>query len=844
MTTTSEPAKTVETVSATIDGVQVVVPKDTLIIRAAEDIGVQVPRFCDHPLLDPIGACRQCIVEVEGQRKPMTACTTMVTDGMVVKTQLTSEMAAKAQSGTMEMLLINHPLDCPVCDKGGECPLQNQAMSNGRAESRFRDEKRVYPKPLAISAEILLDRERCVLCARCTRFSDQIAGDPFIDLFERGALEQVAVYRDEEDGELDQPFHSYFSGNTIQICPVGALTSATYRFRARPFDLVSTPSVCEHCASGCAQRTDWRRNTVMRRLAGDDPDVNEEWNCDKGRFAFTYANAPGRLTTPLVRDSETGQLQPASWTEALSAAAEGLAQARESGGVGVLAGGRLTIEDAYAYAKFTRVALGSNDIDFRARPHSEEEADFLASRVAGVTPATGGVTYGAVEDAPTVLLVGFEPEEESPIVYVRLRKAVRKKGQRVLSVAPWGSRGLDKLSGTLIQAAPGAEPKVLDALAKASAIHGSDFAELAEELRKPGAVIMAGERLAAIPGALSAAARLADTTGAALAWVPRRAGERGAIAAGALPNMLVGARSIFDPAARAELAQAWGVPGGHLPSRPGRDTAGIIAAAETGELAGLVVAGIDPEDLPAPLQAERALDSTRFLVSLELRESAVTRRADVVFPVAPAPEKAGSYLSWEGRERPFEQTLPGVGALSDAKVLDALATEWGLALRCSAVEDIRAELRRLGAVSRGFVGRAVANASVSERPQPRQGQALLSTWHHLLDRGRLQADEENLAATAPRAVARLSAATAFEIGLAEGELLRVSTNVGALTLPLAVTVMPDRVVWVPTNSDLSTVHRALGVDAGQIVDIGPPAAMLPAPARSKSSSHRGEVEAE
>jgi NADH-quinone oxidoreductase subunit G len=266
-----------ETVTCTIDGIQITVPKNTLIIRAAEMLGIQIPRFCDHPLLEPLGACRQCIVEVEGQRKPLASCTTTVTDDMVIKTQLTSAVAEKAQAGNLEFLLLNHPLDCPVCDKGGECPLQNQTMSNGYSESRSRDPKRTFEKPIAISSQVLLDRERCVLCARCTRFSQQIAGDPFIELFERGALEQVAIYTDE-------PFHSYFSGNTVQICPVGALTGTQYRFRARPFDLVSTPSVCEHCASGCQQRTDWRRGKVLRRLAGADDAVNEEWNCDKGRW--------------------------------------------------------------------------------------------------------------------------------------------------------------------------------------------------------------------------------------------------------------------------------------------------------------------------------------------------------------------------------------------------------------------------------------------------------------------------------------------------------------------------------------------------------------------------------
>ena len=320
--TLAEPTKgatDVEMVTLTIDDHQISVPKGTLVIRAAELMGIQIPRFCDHPLLEPVGACRQCLVEVEGQRKPMASCTITVTPDMVVRTQLTSEAADKAQHGVMELLLINHPLDCPVCDKGGECPLQNQAMSNGQADTRFTDVKRTFPKPINLSAQVLLDRERCVLCARCTRFSNQIAGDPFIDLLERGALQQVGIAD-------DTPFDSYFSGNTVQICPVGALTGTAYRFRARPFDLVSSPSVCEHCASGCAQRTDHRRGKVLRRLAGDDPEVNEEWNCDKGRWAFTYATQGDRIATPLVRDAD-GSQRPASWSEAVAVAVRGLTAA-------------------------------------------------------------------------------------------------------------------------------------------------------------------------------------------------------------------------------------------------------------------------------------------------------------------------------------------------------------------------------------------------------------------------------------------------------------------------------------------------------------------------------------
>ncbi|WP_193043763.1 NADH-quinone oxidoreductase subunit G [Mycolicibacterium baixiangningiae] len=782
-------APPVDMVELTIDGATVSVPKGTLVIRAAELIGVQIPRFCDHPLLDPVGACRQCLVEVEGQRKPMASCTTTVSQDMVVHTQFSSEAADKAQRGVMELLLINHPLDCPVCDKGGECPLQNQAMSNGRAETRFTDVKRTFPKPINISSQVLLDRERCVLCARCTRFSQQIAGDPFIELLERGALQQVGI----APGE---PFQSYFSGNTVQICPVGALTGTAYRFRARPFDLVSSPSVCEHCASGCAQRTDHRRGKVLRRLAGDDPQVNEEWNCDKGRWAFTYPTVGDRITTPHVRDTH-GTLRPASWPEALAVAAAGLAAAE--GRSGVVVGGRATVEDAYAYAKFARMVLDTNDVDFRVRPHSAEEADFLAAHVAG-RPME--VTYSDLENAPAVLLAGFEPEDESPIVFLRLRKAVRKHGLQVLSVAPFAGRGLTKLAGRLVAAAPGGEAAALEGLA--------DEALLA----LPGAVILVGERLATAPGALTAAARLAATTGARLAWIPRRAGERGAVEAGALPTLLPGGRPVADTAARAELAAAWHT--NALPGTQGRDTGGILDAARSGALGALVVGGVEPADLPDPDAALAALAATPFVVSLEVRESDVTRSADVVFPVAPVAEKGGAFLDWEGRLRPFGPALRS-NAIPDLRVLHFLADELGVDLGLPDAPAAGAELARLG----WWDGpRAALRHEATAPPEPGPGQAVLAGWRMLLDLGRMQNGEPHLAGTAPAAVVRLSPRTADDIGATPGDPVTVSTQRGQITLALAVTDMPDDVVWLPLNSAGSQVHRQLGVSIGAVVSIG------------------------
>ncbi|MEO3978516.1 NADH-quinone oxidoreductase subunit G [Streptomyces sp. CAU 1734] len=801
-------------VSLTIDGAEISVPKGTLVIRAAELLGIEIPRFCDHPLLDPAGACRQCIVEVEGQRKPMASCTITCTDGMVVKSQLSSPVAEKAQKGVMELLLINHPLDCPVCDKGGECPLQNQAMSHGGPESRFEGKKRTFEKPVPISTQVLLDRERCVLCARCTRFSNQIAGDPMIELLERGALQQVGT------GE-GVPFESYFSGNTIQICPVGALTSAAYRFRSRPFDLVSSPSVCEHCSGGCATRTDHRRGKVLRKLAADDPQVNEEWICDKGRFGFRYAQQRDRLTTPLVRDA-AGVLQPASWPEALAAAAAGLTAAR--GRTGVLAGGRLTVEDAYAYAKFARVALDTNDIDFRARAHSGEEADFLAARVAGKGWDLGGgagVTYSVLERAPAVLLVGFESEEEAPGVFLRLRKAHRKHGQRTFALATHATRGLEKAGGTLLPAAPGTETEWLDALSGTIGLDEKGAAA-AEALRADGAVIIVGERLAAVPGGLTAAVRTATATGARLVWIPRRAGERGAVEAGAIPSLLPGGRPATDPAAREETAEIWRVR--ELPTRYGRDTGQIVAAAADGELGALLVAGVEIADLPDPARAREALDAVGFLVSLELRPSEVTDRADVVFPVAAVAEKSGTFLNWEGRARMFEAALKPEQmtrplAPGDARVLHMLADHMDVFFGLPDVTAVRREIDRLGT----WRGAGAGEPMESARPLPRagEGEAVLAGHRLLLDQGLLQQGDSALAGTRHPAVARLSAATAAETGVKDGGELAVTGPAGTVRLPLQVTEMPDRVVWLPLNSTGGGVASDTGAVPGQLVRIGP-----------------------
>jgi len=791
-------------VTLTIDDIEVSVPKGTLVIRAAELIGVEVPRFCDHPLLDPVGACRQCLVEVpdggSGRPipKPQASCTLEVAPGMKIKTQVTSPIADKAQRGNMEFLLINHPLDCPICDKGGECPLQNQAMSHGYAESRFTDAKRTYPKPINISPNVLLDRERCVLCARCTRFSEQIAGDPFIALLERGALQQVGIYEKE-------PFESYFSGNTIQICPVGALTSAEYRFRSRPFDLVSTPSIAEHDACGSAIRVDHRRGKVLRRLAGDDPEVNDEWITDKDRFALRYGDGEDRLTRPLVRDGDV--LRVASWPEAIDVAVRGLQAAGSS--VGVLTGGRLTLEDAYGYSKFARAVLGTNNIDFRARQHSAEEADFLAHVVAGTE---SGVTFADLEKAGSVLLVCLEPEEEAGMIFLRLRKAFRKMHLTCWTLAPYASNGARKMGAQLIACVPGDEPAVLDQLNAQSDATDDELAEISLDANS---VILVGERAAGLSGTFSACLRLAERTGARLAWVPRRAGDRGAVEAGCLPNLLPGGRPVADAAARVDTQTTWGV--GSLPSLEGRDADEILIGAADGELAALVVAGVDPNDFVDPQAALEGLEAVNFVVSLEPRESLVTERANVVFPVSLMHERAGTFVNWEGRRRSFSIVIEQPNGMSDLKVLAALADGLGTELGFRRTAEARAELDELGSWEGD---RAEApDYPAAEPDEPAGSTVLLATWRMALDESRALDGEPYLQATARTAVARMSRITAADAGITSVAV--ISNDRGSITLPAVLdSEMVDGVVWLPSRAPRLGIPQHLAATAGDLVTIG------------------------
>jgi NADH-quinone oxidoreductase subunit G len=797
------------TVKVTIDDHELEVAPGTLVIRAAEQIGIQVPRFCDHRLLAPLGACRQCLVEVVGQRKPLTACTTTVTDGMVVKTQLTSEIARAGQEGTLEFLLINHPLDCPMCDKGGECPLQDQTMANGPGETRFIEPKRRYEKPIKIGETVLLDRERCVLCARCTRFSAEIAGDPFIELFERGSLEQVAIYSDE-------PFRSYFSGNVVQICPVGALTSPSYRFQARPFDLSSTDGVCAHCAAGCNLRIDSRRGLVTRQLARDNDDVNEAWNCDRGRYGFYYAQDPERVQAP--RLSEAHQMRTASWAEALRRAADGI-RSHRARGVGVLVGGHLADQDAYALQKLARVALGTNNVDARNWSGGDAEAA-VAGRIAGTAP--GGVTYADLESAKAVVVVDLDPHEESPILFLRLRKAALH-GVQVVAVGPRPGRLAE--FATLVPTPPGGEAAALDRLSRGegeagelvmSAGAGPGAGAGPSTADGPAAVVVLAGWRAATTGALAAAARLADGLGGGFAWVPRRAGDRGALDVGARPDLLPGGRPVSDAAAREALGEEWGA---ELPSEPGLDGPAILQAAADGQLGVLVLAGVDlirdygPREL-----AERALDST-FVIAVDHLLTDTARRADVLLPGVVHAETEGTWTDWEGRVQ-GQRAAVEIGGAAQAiwELADQLAVRLQVDLGLATLERTAVETERFRARPEGLSPARPATAEPAtsrglaiELDGPADGLALV-TYPLLLDGASMLARADDLNRSTLPAFVELHPDDAERLGVRDGAAVEVDLGEDRVVqLPARVSpALAAGCAFIPTNQPDLALGELLG----------------------------------
>lgn len=774
-----------ELVTLTIDGKEVTVPAATLIIRAAEQLGIEIPRFCDHPFLEPAGACRQCYVEIEGQRKLFTSCTTEVAAGMIVRSQNTSEEVRGAQVANLELLLLNHPLDCPVCDRGGECPLQDQALAFGPGESRYVEAKRTYEKPIPLSPLVNLDRERCVLCARCTRFCDEISGDRFIELYARGAGERVSIAAGED-------FRSPFSGNTVQICPVGALTATPYRFVARPFDLSSADSICQHCSAGCNVRVDLRRGEVVRVLARDNVEVNDAWVCDKGRFAYRSADAGTRITTPLIRGRG---LEPASFGEVLGGIAERSSGAR----VAFIAGGRLADEDAYALSKLARTVFRTNDLDHRRVFHAGP-----VERQVAASPLR--TSYRDVERARAILVAGLDPEQEVPILHLRLRKAARR-GARIFVIHPRRTRLWDVAEHELCR--PEHQSYVLEQIHDGDGPEGSFASRAAAALREAGgeAVVIAGERLAEHPLAAGVALSVAQRTGAAFAFVTRRAGDRGALRAGVHPALLPGGRRVAVEAERAEVEELWGPLAMHV---EGRSTSRILRACADREVDVLFVVGVDPlTDFPDAGLARHALENVRMKVVQGLELGDLEPYVDAFLPAAAWVEREGTATDWEGRAQGFGPVRDPAGvARPDWEIFVGLARAMDGDLGFGTIDELREEAGRLLAPREVSV-RSDAWTGTG-RPQL-LGDLTVFSYPMLVDAGRLSRGATELrAALGEEAVAELHPDDAEKLGAVDGGSVRIGTAGGEAVLPARVTSdVALGSVFVPFNQPGFAANRLL-----------------------------------
>jgi NADH-quinone oxidoreductase subunit G len=706
-----------QTVKITVDGKEVEAGAGELIIAAAERAGVYIPRFCYHPRMRPVGMCRMCLVEVVGPRGPMLtpACFVPVADGQEVIT--TSEKVKKAQDGVLEFLLINHPLDCPVCDKGGECPLQDQTLTFGPGETRFVEEKRHWEKPIALSDLVQIDRERCIQCDRCTRFADEVAGDPLIEFVGRADHIEVNTFPEE-------PFSSYFSGNTVQICPVGALLAKPYRFKARPWDLEQVESTCTMCSVGCRIAVQSSSNALTRYIGIDSDPVNHGWLCDKGRFSYEWVNSSERLTAPLVRKGD--ELVEASWGEALAAAASGLNNARSVHGadaLAVLGGARLPNEDQYAWAKLAKSVLGTDNVD-------AQMGDGLpASVVLGLPRAT--IEEACAADA--VILLAPDIKEELPVLYLRLRAAAVDKKVPLIELSP-RSTGLSKYAKATLAYRPGEAAAVARALVSNQSPSGEVGGVSVETLTSArralgtGSVVVVLGRPSLAESAASiveAAAVLADRPGVTFLPALRRSNVMGALDMGLSPGLLPG-RVTLDAG-----RQWWGQSWGSMPEQAGLDAAGILQAGAAGRLQGLVLLGADPiADFPDRQLARQAVQGAGFVVAVDTFLNESSRLADVVLPAAGYAERPGTTTNMEGRVTRLGQKIvpPGV-AWPDWMIAAELAARLGGDLGVESIEELTDEIvrwapshRGLGRLPRDGVVVPVSGPAVADdHPETRTG---------------------------------------------------------------------------------------------------------------------------
>jgi NADH-quinone oxidoreductase subunit G len=784
-------AVTEEMVNITVDGRQMQARKGEMLIKAAQDNGSYIPRFCYHSRMRPVGMCRMCLVEIETPRGRalITACTNPVAEGMVVDTK--SEVAKKAQEGVLEFLLINHPLDCPVCDRGGECPLQDHTIAYGPGESRFVEEKRHFEKPIPVSDLVYLDRERCILCARCTRFSDEVSGDPLIEFIDRGNFTQINTFP-------DHPFSSYFSGNTVQICPVGALTARPYRFRARPWDLVAVESTCPHCTTGDRITVQASQNQVLRFLGVDAEATNWGWLSDKCRFGFEYIESEDRLTTPLIRQEDGGFLE-ASWGEALDLVATRLAEMRDAGQQSaVLGGARGTNEDAYALSKFARVVLGTNDVD--AQMDDGLEPQFLAG-------SPDRALIADLDSARAIIVWGPDLKEEHPTLYLRVRHAAQEKGATLVVIHPRRT-GLDDRATHRISYRPGSGADVLTGL------KGDRYPEIAAALGEGPIVALVGRtgytedpRLAE-----AVAAWVRTLPGAKVMPLARRSNIYGALDMGLAPTLLPGRVALGS----STLDGAWG----EIPTARGRDANGILESLAAGEIIGLMLAGADPvRDVPDGNLARSAIEMAKFVVAIDLFLNDSSRLADVVLPAEGFSEKEGTVTNVEGRVQKVARVVPGPGQTRpDWSILDDLATRMGRPINLDSPAAISKEISTVAAaydgvtwevveasrdgvvVPLGRTGQPLSYLPADTPGKTHSGEFVLHYARTMFDDGVSLRHGPSLANTAPGAAAYLHPDDARRLGFQPETMVELKSSVTSVRLPVRFDETLIRgVVYVPFN---------------------------------------------
>jgi NADH-quinone oxidoreductase subunit G len=661
------PLSDVDQVTITINGVDHAVAAGQYLITAAEGIGDYIPRFCFHEKLEPVGKCRMCLVEIEGPRGKalMPSCTVVVSDGMVVDTD--SEVVKKAQEGILEFLLINHPLDCPICDKGGECPLQDQAYAFGAGESRFVEEKRTYLKPIPVSDVVLLDRERCVLCDRCVRVADDIAGDPLLTFVERGNTVQIQTFPNE-------PFSSYFSGNTVQLCPVGALTSVDYRFKARPWDLEHTTSVSLMDPVQSTIDIQTSRGKIVRVYGVENDAVNEGWLSDKDRFSFSAVHADTRVTVPLVRKGD--RFEKVSWNEALEVVASRLG-GYKGPEVAMIGGANNTNEEAFVLGKFMRTVVGSGHVDAQLGDGMEPHL------AAAITPRA---TINDLDAASAILVWGPDLKESLPVLYLRVRKAVRN-GARLVVVHPTGT-GLDDVATHSLTYRAGTGS---DILRKLSAGDG-EYADAREAFGTGPVVALVGRTsLAEDPNLTEAVAAFARSLpDAKILPILERANVFGALDMGLSPTLLPGRVSAGSHDGVAALEHAWGP----LPEHTAYDTERILVALKHGEAAALMLVGADPaRDFPNPVLAVEALEAADFIVAIDAFVTDSSIHADVILPAAVWGEVDGTVTNVEGRVQRVRRSLVPPGQVRSVHdMLDDLADRMGVELGAANLDVVSKEI--------------------------------------------------------------------------------------------------------------------------------------------------------